>query len=170
VLVHAELLRDDQIETLASLEIWVCSQPLWARVDSLSIGALKRLSASQQAQLYRNKDLIEAGGKLAFGSDWPVSDLNPLLGIYTAVHRQVSGREDSVLNLEQSVSLEQALHAYTAAPASMLGLSRSADLKPGSRADFVLLNKNPFADNGVSLPYTKVMAVYLSGAKAFDAN
>jgi predicted amidohydrolase YtcJ len=169
VLVHAELLRDDQIETLANLDIWVCSQPLWARVDSLSIGALKRLSASQQAQLYRNKDLIDAGGKLAFGSDWPVSDLNPLLGIYTAVHRQVSGQVDSVLNLEQSVSLEQAIHAYTASPASMLGLSRSGYLKPGSRADFVLLNKNPFADNGVSLPHTKVMAVYLSGAKVFDA-
>jgi len=165
VLVHAELLRDDQIERLRQMSVWVCSQPLWARVDSLSVGALKRLSGSQQKQLYRNRDLVDAGGLLAFGSDWPVSDLNPLTSIYTAVHRRVAGVEATVLNGEQAISLNEAIHAYTAAPAQMLGLDRSGDLKIGSRADFVLLSKNPFDNNGIELPQTVVKAVYLVSTK-----
>jgi predicted amidohydrolase YtcJ len=165
VLVHAELLRDDQIEKLTELSVWVCSQPLWARVDSLSVGALKRLSVSQQNQLYRNRDLVDAGGLLAFGSDWPVSDLNPLTGIYTAVHRRVLGLAGTDLNQDQAISLEEAIHAYTAASAKMLGLSRSGDLKIGSRADLVLLSKNPFENQGVELPETAVTAVYLAGTK-----
>jgi hypothetical protein len=147
------------------MSVWVCSQPLWARVDSLSVGALKRLTDSQQNQLYRNRDLVDAGGWLAFGSDWPVSDLNPLTGIYTAVHRRVLGLAGTVLNQDQAISLEEAIHAYTAASAKMLGLSRSGDLKIGSRADFVLLSKNPFDNNGVELPETAVTAVYLAGTK-----
>jgi predicted amidohydrolase YtcJ len=165
VLVHAELLRDDQIERLSELNIWVCSQPLWARVDSLSVGALKRLTDSQQNQLYRNRDLINAGALLAFGSDWPVSDVDPLIGIYTAVHRRVAGVEATVLNGSQAISLEEAIHAYTAAPAQMLGLDRSGDLKIGSRADFVVLSKNAFENNGIELPQTVVRAVYLAGTR-----
>ena len=165
VLVHAELLRDDQIARIAEIKVWVCSQPLWARIDSLSIGALKRLSDEQQAQLYRNRDLLNSGALLAFGSDWPVSDVNPLLGLYTAVHRKIAEEEGTSLNEGQAISLPEAIHAYTALPARMLGLNRSADLKPGSRADFVVLDKNPFADNGAMLHTTRVQSVYLAGKK-----
>lgn len=165
VLVHAELLRDDQIVRLSEMGIWVCSQPLWARVDSLSVGALKRLTESQRAQLYRNRDLLSGGGLLAFGSDWPVSDVNPLLGIYTAVHRRVPNLNETVLNGEQAISLDEAIHAYTAASSQMLGLARTGDLKIGSSADFVLLDKNPFENNGIELPETGVASVYLAGKK-----
>ncbi len=163
VLVHAELLRDDQIDLIAQLGVWVCSQPLWARIDSLSVGSLQRLSDVQKAQLYRNRDLLDAGALLAFGSDWPVSDVNPLMGIYTAVHRNVFGTNATELNENQRLTLDEAIHSYTAAPAEMLGLERDATLKIGSRGDFVMLDKNPFADNGVLLSQTKVTALFLDG-------
>ncbi len=168
VLVHAEILRDDQIAIIAAMKIWVCTKPLWARVDSLSVGALSRLSEQQQSQLYRNRDLIDAGGMLAFGSDWPVSDVNPLLGMYTAIHRDLGGNPATLLNKNQALTLDESIDAYTSKAARMLGLERTGNLNVGSSADFVVLDKNPFLDDGQKLPETKVTAVYLAGIKVFS--
>lgn len=167
-LVHAELLRDDQITRLTQLDLYICAQPLWARRDSLSAGALANLSEGQQALLYRNRDLLTSGIKLSFGSDWPVSSPDPLIGVFTAVHRRTPEQSpDDALNPSQAISLEQALHAYTAGAANQIGLNRRATLNIGSRADFVVLDKNPFDDNGLNLPTTQVIKTVSGGKTLF---
>jgi len=168
-LVHAELLRDDQIALLSGMNVFVCSQPLWARRDALSEGALANLAQSQHHLLYRNRDLLASGVRLSFGSDWPVSSPNPLIGVFTAVHRRTPNQaQTEALNPEQAISLEQALHAYTAVAAAQVGLNRSGTLEIGSRADFVVLDKNPFVDDGLSLPTTKVLETVSGGKTLFS--
>ncbi len=150
-IAHAELLLDDQITALSELSVFVCAQPLWARVDSLSVGALENLGTLRSSKLYRHKDLLNANGLLSFGSDWPVSSPNPLLGLFTAIYRCEPGSE-ATLNIDQSISIHEAIRAYTETPARQLGFERVGRLEIGYSADFVMLSGNPFIDNGKSLP------------------
>ncbi len=156
-LVHAELLTDGQIRELASSQIAVCVQPLWARVDELSIGALNRMSDGQKARLYRYRDMLDAGVFTVFGSDWPVSSANPLEGMQTAITRRLEGAP--ALNEPQAISLEEAIFCYTQAPAEFLGLSGSGRLEVGHPADLVVLDGDPFADQGKTVGSHKVTAL-----------
>ena len=149
-IAHAELLLDSQIESLAALQVFVCAQPLWARIDSLSVGALENLGSERSKLLYRHRDLLDEGGLLSFGSDWPVSSPEPLLGIYTAICRTEPG-SNNPLNPAQAITLDEAIKAYTETPAQQLGLEKRGRLEPGFSADFVLLSGNPFADSGATL-------------------
>jgi len=149
-IAHAELLLDSQIESLAALQVFVCAQPLWARVDSLSVGALENLGSERSKLLYRHRDLLDAQGLLSFGSDWPVSSPDPLLGLFTAIYRTEPG-SNNPLNPAQAITLDEAIRAYTETPAQQLGLEKRGRLEPGFSADFVLLSGNPFADSGSTL-------------------
>ena len=163
---HAELLLDEQIAALAELEVFVCAQPLWARVDSLSVGALANLGVQRSKKLYRHRDLLNAGGLLSFGSDWPVSSPNPLLGIFTAIYRR-EPNSSAALNVDQAISLDEAIRAYTETSAAQLGLNNLGRLEPGNLASFVVLSANPFADNGSSLPSMQVDQTVSGGQTLF---
>ena len=165
-IAHAELLLDDQIQRIAELGLFVCAQPLWARVDSLSVGALANLGPERSKMLYRHRDLLDAGGSLSFGSDWPVSSPDPLLGIFTAIYRHEPD-SDQTLNLNQTITLDEAIRCYTETSSKQIGLSRSARLEPGEPADFVVLSANPFEDNGASLPKMHVAQLVSGGQTVF---
>jgi len=165
-IAHAELLLDNQIQRIAKLGVYVCAQPLWARVDSLSVGALANLGPERSKMLYRHRDLLDAGGRLSFGSDWPVSSPDPLRGIFTAVYRREPD-SDQTLNMKQAITLDEAIRCYTETSAKQIGLSRSARLEPGEPADFVVLSANPFEDNGASLPAMHVTQLLSGGRTVF---
>ena len=165
-IAHAELLLDNQLERIAKLGLYVCAQPLWARVDSLSVGALANLGPERSKMLYRHRDLLDAGGRLSFGSDWPVSSPNPLLGMYTAIYRREPESLDS-LNPYQSITLDEAIRAYTETAAEQIGLDRSARLEPGEPADFVVLSGNPFEDSGAGLSSMHVRQLLSGGQTVF---
>ena len=60
---------------------------------------------------------------MAFASDWPVVGIEPLLGMYTAVHRRSPGMQASqAWSPAGAVSIEEALHAHTAGAAFACGL------------------------------------------------
>jgi len=165
-IAHAELLLDQQIQRIVDLGVYVCAQPLWARVDSLSVGALANLGPDRSKKLYRHRDLLDAGGRLSFGSDWPVSSPDPLLGIYTAIYRREPGSSES-LNPEQSITLDEAIRAYTEVAAQQIGLPRTARLEVGDAADFVFLSGNPFENNGATLPSMFVTEMISGGQTVF---
>jgi len=140
--------------------------PLWARVDALSVGALENLGPTRSKLLYRHRDFLDAGGQLSFGSDWPVSSPDPLLGMFTAIYRREPG-EGGPLNAGQSISLDEAIQAYTETPARQMGLTKTGRLEPGDIADFVMLSGNPFVDDGLSLPALFVEQTVSGGRTVF---
>ena len=109
--------------------------------------------------------MVDAGAKISFGSDWPVSDPNPLLGAFTAVKRQVPG-ETERHNVKQAISLEQALNAYSAASSGQIGITSRGSLLPGNSADFVVLDADPFEDATV-LPSIHVVKTISGGQTLF---
>ena len=150
-LEHAELLSEDQITRVIELGFSVCFQPLWARPDAMMRNAERTLGTQRASRLYPTAQLLKSGGKVVFGSDWPVSSGDPLLGIFTAIHR-TEPKSRKVHNSENRISVEEAIAAYSTGDTSddNSEIRRSArvprQLVPGARADLVVLTGNPFAD------------------------
>ena len=116
-------------------------QPLH-RVDDGMI-ARARLGTGRLDRFYPYRSLLRVGAELAFGSDWPVVSCSPLQGIQAAVTSMLS--DGSVFMPGESLTVEEALHAYTHGAAHALRRDDLGRLEPGYPADIVALDADPFA-------------------------
>ena len=93
---------------------------------------------------YAYKDLLASKASLAFGSDWPVVDANPWLGIEAAVTgKTLNG---NLWMTHQNITVDQALIAYTIGGAFAMKREKElGQIKIGYMADFQILNQSPFA-------------------------
>lgn len=114
---------------------------------------------------YAFQSLIQNRARLAFGSDWPVVTINPWEGIRAAVTGKIlTGK---VWMPHQSITVHQALDAYTRGAAYAMFLEKEiGSLKTGFRADFAILNQDPFKP-GVDLSKTKPVSLWVEGRKVF---
>ena len=77
-------------------------------------GRKGRIGAKRCASSYAYRSLLDAGAKLAFGSDWPVAPLDPLAGIDAAVNRRtLDGKHPNGWFPEQAITVAEAIEAYT---------------------------------------------------------
>lgn len=118
---------------------------------------------------YAFRSLLDAGARLAFGSDWFVAPPTPLEGIYAAVSRQTL--DDANPNgwvPEQKISVEEALRAYTSDAAySAFEEKRKGTLAPGKLADFVILEKDLRAIPAEEIRQVKVKMTVVGGKVVF---
>ncbi len=112
------------------------------------------------------RSLVDSGAKLAFGSDWPVSDPNPLLGVYTAVYRAVADKPS--WNDAESLSMQEALDAYTEGSGFQLGYDAHESIADGI-GDFILLSANPHESTRDNFSQIKVLETYIDGVKVWPA-
>ncbi|XP_004514888.1 protein LONG AFTER FAR-RED 3 isoform X2 [Cicer arietinum] len=119
-----------------------------------------------ERESYLFKSLLDSNALVAFGSDWPVADINPLSGIKTAVRRRPPTWKDAWIPLE-CVSLEDAIKAYTisAARASFID-NDLGSLSIGKQADFVILSTDSWNDFAEAAS-ASIEATYVSGMKAY---
>ena len=87
---------------------------------------------------------LALGATLAFGTDWDVAPLNPMLGLYAAVTRStLDGKHPNGWTPEQKISIEEAIEAYTLGSAyAEFQEKDKGSITPGKLADFVLLSDN----------------------------
>jgi predicted amidohydrolase YtcJ len=158
VIAHAELIADADLPRFAELNVVANMQPLWAKEDGMLLSCEPGLGRERIDKMYRMRDLLEAGGVIAFGSDWPVSSPDPLLGIATAVTRaQPDGQPWTP---QQALSFTEGVTSYTAAVCQQLG--RPAPLTVGSSADFVVLGQSDPSGNPF---HQRLAAVFLRGQR-----
>jgi hypothetical protein len=88
--------------------------------------------------------MLEAGAPLAFGSDWPVAPLSPILGIYAAVTRAtLDGKHPEGWIPEGRLTVEDALRAYTTGSAfAGFEEGEKGTISPGKLADLVVLSED----------------------------
>jgi predicted amidohydrolase YtcJ len=117
-------------------------QPLHALDDGR--WAQKRIGRERIKNMYVFRSLLDRNAHLAFGSDWPVASMDPLLGIYAAVTRRtLDGKNPAGWVPEQKISVEEALRAYTSGDAYSVFAERTRGrLAPGYKADLVLLDQD----------------------------
>jgi predicted amidohydrolase YtcJ len=164
VIAHAELISDSDIARFKELNVVANMQPLWAQADGMLMSCVPRLGKARIDQMYRMRDLIDSGATISFGSDWPVSSSNPILGIATAVTRQTAeAKPEGGWVIEQAVTVAEAFDSYSRQVSFQLTGDNTPALISGAPCDFIVLDKNPFDVSGEDLREIQVMATYKNG-------
>ena len=110
---HAQHLRRQDILRLARSGVIASMQPYHAIDDGR--WAEKRIGPERIKTTYAFRTLLDKRAHLAFGSDWTVAPIEPILGIYAAVTRRtLDGKNPNGWIPDQKISVEEALRAYTA--------------------------------------------------------
>lgn len=159
---HAQHLRPQEVARMASLGVVASMQPYHAADDGRWAG--KRLGA-RVGDSYSFRSLLDANAHLVFGSDWSVAPLDPLLGIHAAVTRRtLDGRNPDGWIPEQKISVEEALRAYTSENAwAVFAEGSRGILRPGYRADLVLLSQDLLTMPPETLDQVEVVATVAGG-------
>ena len=160
---HVQLLHPDDVSRLAALNIVASMQPFHATQDH---EMADRYWGDRCAAAYAWRSLLEAGTLLAFGSDCPVEDINPFLGIHAAVTRRQANGSPGPEGWypEQRLTVEQAVRAFTLGAAQAVGLDdRMGSLAPGKLADLVVLDRDIFACDAMDIAETGVEATMIGG-------
>lgn len=166
---HAQVLNPEDIKRLTELGLIASMQPIHATSDWQM--AEKRLGDERLDGAYAWKTVLKAGGKLAFGSDFPVESPNPFYGLHAAVTRQTQdGAPEGGWLPEQKVSMVEAFYAFT------LGAAHAGhqegqvgSLAPGKWADFILVDKDIFTAPPQELWKTKVLETWVAGERVYCA-
>jgi len=165
---HAQHLRPETIRRFADLHVVASMQPYHAIDDGR--WAAKRLDAERLKGTYAFKSLLDAGVTLAFGSDWFVAPMEPLMGIYAAATRRtLDGKNPGGWIPEQKITVAQAVRAYTWGSAyASFDEKVKGTLVPGYLADFVVLSRDIFAIDPVEIERTKVDITVFDGRVVFE--
>lgn len=166
---HAQVLALEDIPRLASLGLIASMQPTHATSDMP--WAQDRLGPERMAGAYAWRRFLEAGVPLALGSDFPVESSDPRLGLYAAVSRQDrQGRPEGGWLPEQRLSLEEAVRGFSSG-AAYAGRDEQqvGRLAPGLRADFLILEADPFALPASALPSLALRSTWVDGQPVFQA-
>lgn len=170
---HLQLVHPDDVPRFAELGVAANMQALWACYDEQMIDlTLPFLGAERSGWQYPFGAIHRAGGRLVAGSDWPVSTPDPLAAIHTAVTRTAygdSGRagRDPFLP-EQALDLATAFAAYTSGSAWANHRDDAGSLAPGSVADLVALDRDPFAGPAEEIGAARVLSTWVEGQLVHD--
>ena len=164
---HAQHLSTDALTKFASLHVIPSMQPYHAIDDGR--WAYKRIDADRISRTYAFRTLIDNKSLLAFGTDWDVAPLNPLLGIYAAVTRRtLDDKNPNGWVPEQKITVAEAVQCYTAGSAyAGFNENKTGKLKAGMLADFIVLDKNIFEINPVEIKDVQVLRTIVGGKEMF---
>lgn len=141
---HVQIIDPADLPRLAQLGVTASVQPIHA-IDDMDTA--DRFLGARGAHMYNFRSLIESGALVAFGSDAPVADPNPFVGIHAALVRQrVERLPAPPWYADECITLEQAIYAYTLGAARAAGWERSiGSITPGKRGDVIVLDRDLFA-------------------------
>jgi predicted amidohydrolase YtcJ len=166
---HAEAPDPEDIPRFGKLGVIASMQPLmiYPRDEWKGMEGLWQQYAGEKflPTAFAIRSLLESHAIVAFGTDWPVVQLNPLLGIRNAVLRQsLDGQPAGGYVPEQRISVAQALRAYTldAAYASRADQDEGS-IEVGKLADVVLFSNNFLESAADVLPGTRVLLTVVGG-------
>ncbi len=166
---HAQHLLPSDYDSFARLGVIASMQPYHEAGDGE--WAEKRIGHERAKSTHAWRSLLDHGAKLAFGTDWPVAPLNPLLGLCAAVTRAtLDGKHPDGWIPEQKITLAEALEAYTLGSAyAEFTDHRKGSLTPGKLADVVILDADLFHIPPDKIKDAKVVATILAGHVVYSA-
>jgi predicted amidohydrolase YtcJ len=166
---HAQVVREADKARFAALGVIASIQPSHC-IDDMR-WAETRIGHERAADAYDFKSFVTAGVRVAFGTDWFVEPLDPMLGLYAAVTRQFpDGRPAGGWFPEERITMAEAVEFYTAGSAyAELTDTRKGRLKAGFLADLVVLSKNVFEIPPRDILTTKPMLTMVGGRIAYEA-
>jgi predicted amidohydrolase YtcJ len=142
-LVHVELVHPDDLARFGELGVVACMQPRHAAPDIVDVWR-EAVGDDRPSLPFPWRSLAERGAVLAFSSDWNVAQMEPLVGIYSALTRaDLHGAR--AWSTDQTVGLETAIRGYTMGSAfANFADDDRGSIVPGKAADLVVLSEDVF--------------------------
>ena len=167
---HAQVVRDADKARFKPLGVIASIQPSHC-IDDMR-WAEARIGRDRTPISYDFKSFVTAGARIAFGTDWYVEPLNPMLGLYAAVTRQFpDGTPPGGWFPEERITMAQAIEFYTLGSAyAEFTEGRKGSLAPGKLADFVILSKDLFNIEPREILQTRPVLTVAGGRVVFDAS
>ena len=166
---HAQVVRVEDRARFKSLGVVASIQPSHC-IDDMR-WAEARIGRARSAQAYNVRSFLDAGVRVAFGTDWFVAPLDPMLGLYAAVTRQFpDGTPADGWCPEERITLAQAVECYTRGSAyAEFAEHHKGMLKAGYLADLVVVSRDLFAIPPRDILETRPVLTMAGGRVVFDA-
>lgn len=165
---HAQHLRPEEINRFASQRVIASMQPYHAIDDGR--WAETRIGAERAKGTYAFRSLLDAGARLAFGSDWFVAPMEPLLGIYAAsTRRTLDGKHPNGWVPEQKITVAEAVEAYTLGSAyASFDEKIKGSIEAGKLADIAVLSEDIFQIKPEEIEKVKVAMTIFDGKVIYE--
>jgi predicted amidohydrolase YtcJ len=165
---HAQHLRRDDIPRFGRERVIASMQPFHAIDDGR--WAEKRIGKDRARTTYAFRSLLDAGATLAFGTDWTVAPLDPMLSIYAAVTRRtLDGKNSKGWIPEQKISVEETVRAYTVGSAyAEFQEKGKGTITAGKLADLVVLSRDIFKIDAKEIEKTTVVMTIVDGRVVYE--
>jgi hypothetical protein len=166
---HAQHMAAKDFARFAQLHVIASVQPYQAIDDGR--WAETRIGHDRASRTYAFRTFLNDGVRLAFGTDWAVAPLNPLLGVYAAVTRAtLDGKYPGGWFPEQKLTVPEAVEAYTMGSAfAEFQEKEKGSITPGKLADMVLLSDDIFSIAPAKIKDVKVLKTIVGGKTMGEA-
>jgi len=167
---HAQHMAAKDFERFAQLHVIASVQPYHAIDDGRF--AEDHIGHDRASRTYAFRTFLDHGVRLAFGTDWEVAPLNPLLGVYAAVTRAtLDGKNPNGWFPEQKLTVAEAVEAYTMGSAyAEFQEKEKGSITPGKLADMVLLSDDIFSIVPTKIHDAQVLKTIVGGRVVWDAS
>jgi len=170
---HIETIATSDIPRFGKLGVIASMQPLHSYPDTNALDVWARNAGPDRAsRAWAWKSISDAGGRLAFGSDWPVVTLNPWEAVQTAVTRQTSeGLPEAGFVPGQRLTVAQVIEGYTLGAAFAGRREKSeGSIEIGKLADLIILSENIFEIDAHKIGATSVVTTIVGGRLVYQAD
>ncbi|MBT3646592.1 MAG: amidohydrolase [Cryomorphaceae bacterium] len=164
---HAQIVNEDDIK-LFNQKILPSVQPTHATSDMYWL--YDRIGKKRATYAYAYQELLNRSQVIAFGTDFPVEDINPIMTYYSAVARKdKNGYPDNGFQMENSIGRADALSAMTIFGAYVnFEEEEKGSIEVGKSADFILLDNDIIKSLESRIPLTSVVATFVNGELVFN--
>ncbi|MDZ4232228.1 MAG: amidohydrolase family protein, partial [Dietzia sp.] len=168
---HLVYVEDPDGQRFGELGVIAQFSANWISADPDTVQNLAaRYGRPRQDLFYRTQDVLESGGRISLGTDWPAagyfSTYKPLDSIQIGVTRQLIGEPDAAVlaPADQRLSVEEAVHANTMGAAYQIRLDdRVGSVEVGKLADLIVLDRNIFEIEPHDIHATTVTMTMMNG-------
>ena len=164
---HAQVIAEEDIE-LFNPKIIPSVQPTHATSDMYWLN--DRIGQNRANYAYAYQELLNKSKHIAFGTDFPVEDISPIMTFYSAVYRKdIEGYPESGFQMENSINRFDALSAMTSWGAyANFEEDEKGSIEVGKDADFIILDNDLLTSDENRIPLTNIVATFINGELVFN--
>ncbi|WP_262689482.1 amidohydrolase [Kordiimonas aestuarii] len=170
-IAHLEIVQPEDIKRFAKLGVTANMQTLWHFRDAYITDLTEPfLEKDVQRWLYPAQSFEDAGVRVVWGSDWPVSTSDPFDSIEVAVlRRDPHADEGETWNKAEVLSVDEMIRALTIDGAYIMGQDKTrGSLEVGKLADFIILNADPYKVEPQDISEISVLETYMEGKLVYS--
>ena len=164
---HAQVINENDIDFF-NYKIIPSVQPTHATSDMYWL--YDRVGKKRANLAYAYKELLTRSKIIAFGTDFPVEDISPIMTFYSAVARKdINGFPSEGFQMENSINRADALYAMTIFGAyANFEENEKGSIEVGKSADFIILDNDLIVSEENRIPFTNTVATFIDGELVFN--